>query len=63
MKDSATRQGRLTEKKKEKAPASHFCKFLPTHIAHICKAAQADPQPKLCKRVQFCHRSIKKNTK
>jgi len=52
MTNCATGQKRLTKKKKEKAPASHFSKFLPAHIWHIYKATQANTQPKLCKRAK-----------
>jgi len=31
-----------------------FC-FLPTHGKHICKAAQANAQPKLCKRAYLAN--------
>lgn len=48
------------QKEKRKSPRLAFLKIparpagQPAHIAHICKAARATPQAKLCKRVQFC---------
>ena len=34
-------------------PTAHFLKQLPTHIAHIAKAPQANAATKACQRVQF----------
>ncbi len=39
-------------KKEKNSPPSGFLVALPTRIWHICKATQANPQPKLCKRAK-----------
>jgi len=48
-----------TNNQKEKALASHFFKFLcqPT-FGTFAKSHEPTPQPKLCKRVKSCQRTI-----